>query len=364
MVFIVLVLALIYTLFMGYMISGWNEAIHLSAHSESLNQQRGYLNILIPFSNGDESSLGELMTELHAQTASSSDLQIIVIDDRDGSVLDTIPLPGEGSWQLIKSRAKGKKQALNTGMSLVNHGQVLTLDADIRLPAEWFTRLQEVLIESARDSMLILPVRAQMGTNWASAYAHLDFMSLIGVTFSMAAQKRPVMANGAQLLYSQAYARWDEKTVSGDDVMALERIKSDGGEIAFSLDPKLIVDTEMPSSWRDLLDQRARWASKSSDYRDPDIRILGWAVLLYNVLLLILAILALLHIMDPFLILIPIGAKALMDFIFLYRVLNWSGQRKALLYFPMVFFLNMMQYPIVFVYQKLFGFEWKGRKYP
>ncbi len=357
------ILLALYLIVMLYMMVGWQKAKRTSvAFSDSIGQVHG-ITVLIPFRNEKE-NLPRLLLDLLHMNGGRSSLHIILIDDHstDGTRAEIESfLDPEHSIELMVSKGQGKIAALKTGLNRVKTDYIVTLDADIRLTTQWYHALLQV-VQSEPD-MCILPVLGLSTGNFASAYAQIDFMSLIGVTFGMAGQGRPVMANGAQLLMRTDCAKWDDDVVSGDDVFALHGLKSAGGTITYALSKPLIALTAMPSDWRGVWSQRVRWASKAVNYRDMDTLALGWMVLAVNVGLWVLLFKSLFDPATLSLFLAMLLTKALIDLAFLIPVMRWFDKGHRLGLFPIACLLNFVQYPLVFIAGRLIGFSWKDRNY-
>jgi glycosyltransferase involved in cell wall biosynthesis len=292
--------------------------------------------------------------------------ELIIIDDdsNDGSVAAVRELfEGRRRMKLIKSKGVGKIEAIKTGLDLAMNDRIISLDADIWVNANWATAIGRVMDNSDHKDLVILPVLGIPSHTISSKYAALDFISLIGVTFAMAGLNRPIMANGAQLAYKKQCAAWSATSVSGDDIFLLHRIKEQNGRIGYQLDKDLIVRTKMPSNWRAVLQQRSRWASKTSAYTDSDTLVLGWYILILNVTLWVLfcSMLFLDGILPLFLTLLL--TKMTVDLIFLFAICRWFGKLDYLKQFPWVWLLNSLMFPMVFVLNRSKGFEWKGRVY-
>ena len=78
------------------------------------------------------------------------------------------------------------------------------------------------------------------------------------------------MANGANLtFYKNDYisfcnSNYGKEYSSGDDMFFLKFMQKKGKSIGFNLDQKAIVGTEMPNTFKELFQQRVRWATKAS----------------------------------------------------------------------------------------------------
>jgi biofilm PGA synthesis N-glycosyltransferase PgaC len=352
-----------YVIMMVYLIVGWLKAVRQSRSKNYTIDTHASLTALIPFRN-EESNLPLLLADLSSMAGDISQLRILLIDDHSSdSSRDTIRpwLDSELDVRLVSNSGEGKVAALNTGLREVDTEYIITLDADIRLGQGWYEAIKSLL--GIGLDMCILPVLGTADDSLSGKYAQLDFMSLIGVTFAMAAHDRPVMANGAQLLIKKDQASWKENVVSGDDVFALHHIKKERGEISFRLYPDLVARTAMPNTWNAVWSQRLRWASKAGGYKDRDTLLLGWVVLAVHVGLWVLFFWSLIQSAALSLFLIMLLTKFMLDLALLIPVMHWFDQGARLFLFPFAFIINLIQYPLVFLAGRLRGFTWKNRNY-
>ncbi|MDA0972756.1 MAG: glycosyltransferase [Bacteroidetes bacterium] len=319
------------------------------------------MDVLIPFRN-ERQNLGFLLKDFKGQQSLSSVNKFIFIDDHssDGSGAFVLSDLGELPVELLKTKGEGKKAALKTGLRSSSENYVLTLDADVRLAEFYFDQLGR--LPTKETSMVLLPVLPIVKGGLWERYAALDFLSLIGVTFSSAGWKRPVMANGANLLQKREDIEMDDATASGDDVQNLHRLKGKGASIGWSLDEALQVRTPMPSAFKELFHQRLRWAAKSSLYRDGDTLLLGWYVLLHQssfiLLLSIYSYSGQIELLGMLLL-----VKAILDFLFLGIIAVHFKLSELLWVFPLALLINVLMYPVIFVASRWGSYSWKDRTY-
>ena len=359
MLLAVILLLVFYWGFILFSIRGWLKALDQVVPKIKRTEPGFSIEVLIPFRN-ESGNLPSLLNDLKNQTDSLEGVQFIFINDYSEdngadiikSYADALPL------SLIENEGIGKKAAISVGLRYTSAAHVLFWDADIRISPDYFT----VLRQTPMSSMVILPVVPVYTHGFWSRYAALDFLSLIGMTFSFAAIHRPIMANSANLIIeSRSYVQ-DKVTASGDDIQALHHLKSEGKKISFSLDEQLIVRTAMPSSWAEFLEQRLRWAAKSRGYKDQDTLLIGWFMVFFHTSFSLMCILLLVY--NDFKSLgLLVAAKALADFIFLHLVTKRFCTRGLLTILPLASVLNSFLMPLIFIVSRSRNFIWKGRSY-
>ena len=117
----------------------------------------------------------------------------------------------------------------------------------------------------------------------------LDFLSLQGATLGGFGIKKPFLCNGANLAYKKTVFlelngfQGNDNIASGDDIFLFEKFyKKHPNCVHFLKSNKAIVRTNALKSWKELIQQRMRWAAKSSSYTLGMGKFVGIIVLLMN----------------------------------------------------------------------------------
>ena len=362
MTWVIVCLIISYLIFITTLHVGWSKCTQ--GHGERPTDKVQAFTVLIPFRN-EQYSLTQLIQQLSNLPVTGSGLeQIILVDDNSDSHITEShrsQIADDDRFLMLSNEGSGKLSAIRGGIKHVKTNWIVAMDADNVIPDSWLPSLQKAL-QSNEDAQLILfPLKGLSTDSLASKYASLDFASLIGSGLSLSGLGRPIMANGAHMAYKKDIAQWDENYVTGDDVFLLHKIKAKGGRITQVIDKGLIVETEMPDSWSSLLQQRVRWASKSKLYKDRDTLIIGWYLLLFNLLLWVLFILGFWRLEYMYLFLTMFLVKSLMDWTYLYRICSWMGTKGLVKYFPLASIVNSLMFPIVMWRSVTKGYSWKGR---
>jgi glycosyltransferase involved in cell wall biosynthesis len=158
----------------------------------------------------------------------------------------------------------GKKTAVSRGAEEARKEQLLFLDADVEINADFLKSLRK----SHLTDLNILPVIIDSPAYMLDKFEHTESMALAGTTGVFAMEGRAVMMNGAAYAVKssvfQEYIKTEKgKNVSsGDDMFLLNYVRENHHEINYLSDPHLLVLSEGGSSWKSFIDQRIRWASK------------------------------------------------------------------------------------------------------
>jgi len=175
---------------------------------------------------------------------------------------------------------------LTTAIQHAKNEWIITLDADVSLPPNWWGNIQAHLSNSV--DLCILPISIQKEKGPLFFFQWLEFHILQIITKGSANRKRPLLCNGAHLAFQKQ--AWIESYLpiihnhvsSGDDQFLLEAFRIDKRKIVFLDNPELTASTIPVGSWRQLFSQRRRWSSKATHYRLWDMKGLGWITLLSN----------------------------------------------------------------------------------
>jgi glycosyltransferase involved in cell wall biosynthesis len=224
------------------------------------------ISVIVPFHN-EAGRIQKLLDSINRQKGVSNNsalkAEFIFVDDHSTDNTDTfIRRHLKVPFQLIRLNQKlGKKAALHAGILATKNDIILTLDADVGLPAGYFRYLE---LLPATD-MLVLPVSMQE-QSLLQMLASVEFGWLQLFTFG---SRKPLLCNGANLIfrksaYLDVYAtRTDFDLASGDDVFLLHAFSKSGKDVHRFVDEELSVKTCAPATISELIRQRRRWMSKT-----------------------------------------------------------------------------------------------------
>lgn len=243
------------------------------------------LTVLIPCRD-EASNLPLLIEDLRNQTTS---IRILVIDDHSS---DSTKAKAEASGvEVIQSPGKGKKAALIAGYHEVHTPWMATVDADTRLGPDWARTMLRVAKSKRASAVLgLVRIKADTASGW-ERFQSQEFGAMMVWISGDVAMGKLAMGSGANSLYAtQDYPHQSlhEEIASGDDGFALSALKNAGKVIAWCAEASAFVDTHPANSWKQLWQQRARWASKTQG-QDAQTRIVAWRIAAIHVLLPIMA---------------------------------------------------------------------------
>ena len=372
MIVFLLIIAFIYAPAIGWLLFG---ALRLPKFQSSEMQPITRFSIIIPFRN-EETNLKALLQSIDALAYPRELFEVILVNDASEDkgelmirqYLQNSKLP---ITILQNNRKSGspKKDAIRRALEVVHNEWVISTDADCELPKNWL-RCYDQLIRKEVPNMICGPVVYKRNKSLLGHFQFLDGLSLQGVAMGSFGWKQPLMCNGANLAYKksvfEAVEGFDsnDHIASGDDIFLLEKIQWHYPNTVHYLNSKeAVVETKPEGSWSQVIQQRIRWASKTSKQKNSQSKLLGLVVFLGN-----LAFLASFGLFawdsSPFYFLwLVIGFKLVIDLTFLAVSSQLLGKPFTFLYF----LANALIYPFLtlWVVFNSFGgnYQWKGRNF-
>ena len=355
---------LAYSILVIVLITGWQKAIHQIA-SPVDSEKVGRISILIAFRN-EEQHLVPLLSDLVKQTY--PDVEVILIDDhstdRSVEVIQRfVETHKDFPLRLGKNSSEGKKAAITAGVHLATGSVSATLDADCRVGPNWLKSLHDQFGDGTLQ-MLIGPVSIQGDGTFFSSVQSMEFASLVGSGAATAAWGFPTMCNGANLAFRKhAFLEvggyeGNLHIPSGDDEFLMRKIaKRYPGSVRFNAHPESISVTKPVPSIGSFIQQRIRWAAKWKYNSSLAAKLL--ALFIFVVQISILLAMTMLSI--P--LLTGLGARAMVEFIFLRKILAflrtpWSW--RAFIFLQVVYPLYVVAIAII---SNFLRYQWKGRRY-
>lgn len=282
--YITLVLIIVYSAMLFWFAMGWkrirkteNTAIPVS------------VTVIVPARN-EAANIQSCLHDLLHQDYPQQFLNIVVVDD--GSEDETASIAEEiskihSNLQVLRlPNAGGKKQALQQGIMNASTELIATVDADCRISPSWISSIV-ARQQSANAVMVLGPVVLIPSSTLFERIQQLEFLAIMGITGGAASLGNPIMANGANLLFSknafiEAGGYSGSINPSGDDVFLMLKIKA-LGSVVFANDAGVVVGTKPMSNFDSFWQQRKRWLSKKGSYSDWNVKSTAIITYLANV---------------------------------------------------------------------------------
>jgi len=270
---------------------GWRR---LRVHHADEKLPKTHVSVLIAARN-EEKRIHYTIEDILAQNYPRELMDVIIVDDHStDQTADIILSYANQGVRLLKLNEDKplnsyKKKAITEAIKISNGELIVTTDADCRMGKKW---LKTIVSLYEKDDMKIIssPVAYFEEKNIFEELQTLEFLFLIGLGASTIGNKIPSTCNGANLAYRKDVFfelegfRGIDDLASGDDELFLHKVAShypDG--IAFCKSSDAIVYTHAKFNLKEFIDQRKRWASKSTRYKNKKIVALGAFIWLSNI---------------------------------------------------------------------------------
>ncbi|MBU2927811.1 glycosyltransferase [Winogradskyella psychrotolerans] len=338
--------------------------------------------VIIPFRN-EAKNLPKVLESILKLNYPKSMFEIILVDDdsEDDSVaiienyLGTSSKTDDtrfGDIQIIKNKRisnSPKKDAITSAIKVSKFNWIITTDADCILPKYWLDTFDE-FIQQNNPNCIVAPVTYHGNTSFLNRFQTLDFLSLQGATMGSFGIKKPILCNGANFAYQKSKFlsvngfEGNDTIASGDDIFLLEKfIKQDAQNVHYLKSNNAIVTTNPAESTKDLIQQRLRWAAKTSQNKNWFTKVVGLIVFLGNLVCLGLIPAVYFNSITLKIAIALFIIKWSIDFLLLFKTVRFFKQ-EVLLY---SFVFSSLVYPIFNVYIAFLSFfktyEWKGRRF-
>lgn len=334
--------------------------------------------IIIPFRNEAE-NLPDLLTSITKLNYPLSLFEIIWVDDdsEDFSVKiikDFFNTPSNIGVNIqiianVRASNSPKKDAITSAIKIAQFPWIVTTDADCILPNNWL-KIFDKYIQKNEVNMMAGPVSYIKNKSLVNAYQQLDNYSLQTTTIGCFGLQSPLLCNGANLAYrKENFIKMNgfsgnNHLASGDDVFLLEKfVKGNSLKVKFVKSKEAMVVTKAENSWKQIISQRIRWASKTTKQKNSALKGLGITVFITNLMMIILVILGLIDISISLHVAAILLLKIMIDsLVVCNHATNFDFKIK-----PFSFFISEILYPLITIFV-VFGslkgtYIWKKRTF-
>ena len=335
--------------------------------------------IVIPYRNEAENLL-RLFKSLTSLNYPRDKFEIILVNDESKDNSRSIAENFKSDFtelniRLLENKRKTgspKKDAVQSAIDISNFEYIVTTDADCIVPSKWLQFFDESIQNSA-SKMIAGPVGFIQETGkkkpYFQYYEEMDFMSLQASTIGSFGIDKAFMCNAANMCYEkETFLRefgFDEngRIASGDDVFLLQKLRKKGYGVDFIKSASAVVLTGYQTSLYGLINQRIRWASKTSSYSCVFAKFTGLIVFLMNFSLIIGTIIAFIDLIPYQFLMLVFLLKFNADFILIYKSAKFMNREPLMRHY----LWSSIVYPFFTVYVakiSLFkSYEWKGRRF-
>lgn len=367
----ILVISVLLMLAYALLIRRYDDAFTKSRKNFSIadTEATQLVTVIIPARN-ESANIKACLSALMAQTYPRSLMEIIVVDDLSED--DTAEIVKNFPVKLIRNNPKPgtiafKKQAIATGISQASGALILTTDADCIVANTWVSTMVNTL-QSQRAYMVTGPVKMMPGNQCLSMFQSLDFAILQGITAASVGSGIHDMSSGANLAYIKSFYHevggfnGIDDIASGDDMLLMQKFSAQyPGSIGYAFSMDAMVNTKTEPTWKLFLQQRIRWASKATKYKDPvlfRILLLVYAVNLWVVALLVMGLWNRRAFVFGLILMI---IKLMIEWRFVQNVLQFFSLLPLMRWFPIAQPLHILYTVVSGFFGQAGGYRWKGR---
>lgn len=367
----ILVISVLLMLAYALLIRRYDDAFTKSRKNFSIadTEATQHVTVIIPARN-ESANIKACLSALMAQTYPRSLMEIIVVDDLSED--DTAEIVKNFPVKLIRNNPKPgtiafKKQAIATGISQASGALILTTDADCIVANTWVSTMVNTL-QSQRAYMVTGPVKMMPGNQCLSMFQSLDFAILQGITAASVGSGIHDMSSGANLAYIKSFYHevggfnGIDDIASGDDMLLMQKFSVQyPGSIGYAFSMDAMVNTKTEPTWKLFLQQRIRWASKATKYKDPvlfRILLLVYAVNLWVVALLVMGLWNRRAFVFGLILMI---IKLMIEWRFVQNVLQFFSLLPLMRWFPIAQPLHILYTVVSGFFGQAGGYRWKGR---
>ncbi len=364
-----ILLTLCYVSVVLYFRKGW---INLPWFNKTSALPKTRVSILIAARN-EEDKLDNTIRDILAQNYPKELLELIIVDDHSTDQTAEIILSyADKGVKLIKLNEDKplnsyKKKAISEAINLSSGELIVTTDADCRMGRDWLADVVNYYEENS-FKLISSPVAYFEEKSVFEEMQTLEFLYLIGLGASTIGNKMPSTCNGANLAYRKdvffelkGFQGIDD-LASGDDELFLHKVASAyPNGIGFCKSRKAIVYTHAKENLSEFIQQRKRWASKSTKYKNKSVVVLGVSIWLFNVLILLNALLGFFNPYFWTIALISLVSKFLVEITFLIPMSRFAERKSLMWYQPVLTILHIFYFVYIGIAGNSGKYNWKGR---
>jgi len=387
MIAITIIISITYFLLIFFFILGFYRIREFKSGDsiESLG-----FSIVIPFRNEVE-NLPKLLKSISQLNYPKDKFEIILVNDdsNDGSVgiiekykdlnsksATSCPSADQqaGGFRMsiinnVQKSNSPKKDAIDIAIKKANFNWIITTDADCIVPSNWLNILND-FIESQEPKMVVMPVSYNVDSSILDRFQILELLSLQGATMGGFGIKYPFLCNGANLCYDKKCFlelegfSGNDNIASGDDIFMLEKmVKKYPDKVKYLKSRNVIVKTKTEDQFSALVNQRIRWATKSTSTNNLFGKLVGLVVLLMNFWVVILLVLTITNVIIWQFLAFTFIIKFLIDLLLLLPSAFFFKQQKTLRNYFISSFLYPFYNTFIAILTLKRSYEWKGRKF-
>lgn len=335
--------------------------------------------IVVPFRN-EAANLPRLLSSVAQLEYPRELFEVLLVNDASEDTSEEICAafinahPDLNIKILQNSRRSGspKKDAINTAVMAAANEMIITTDADCELPGQWLLEFSAILTETGAQMVAgpvkLVPNRGSK-MSFLELFQEMDFFSLQAATIGGFGANIPFLCNGANLCYTkEAFLKVEDfsgnnHVASGDDIFLLEKFQKSGFKMTFLKSNKAVVQTYPQPNLFSLLNQRLRWAAKTSSTGNSVGKLIGLLVLFMNLGLLVGLAQFFFDLLSSEAFFLMFLIKFNVDFSLIYAAAHFYGREAVLKNYLWCSIVYPFFSSYVAIASFFKGYSWKGRQF-
>jgi len=364
---------LLYGILFQYYNSWWNAL-------PDFNAEPGYtpsvkISVIVPARN-EAANIAACLHSICRQNYPAHLFQVIMVDD--SSTDDTFNIASSIVYKDIRvlctklspltNNTAPKKRAIEAGIAMADGVLIVTTDADCVAGPDWL-RTIAAWYQQSKNVFIAAPVKIQYGNSLLSKFQALDFTTMQGITAAAVFKRFHNMCNGANLAYEKKvfYETGGftgiDNIASGDDMLLMNKIAEKyPKQLGFIKSPAAIVTTLPAENWKSFFQQRIRWASKATHYKQRGLFMVLLLVYLTNLFILCFLVMATWQKFALVLFLLLCVTKFFMELFFVKEVTTFFQQQRLMPWLLLLQPLHILYIVSSGLLGQFKSYEWKGRK--
>jgi len=258
-----------------YLVRFWRG---ISKHDNGFSYEKKTVSVVIAARN-EVKTLPQLLTALVNQTYSDKLYEVIVANDCSTDGTAEIVSEFSAKWPFIKlhnvtgreNAASPKKNALGQVIELATGELILSTDADCLVGKYW---IESMVAHYEDDVQMVVgfsktKLNSFQKSSFARKFEHFDCNSMFSANAGAVATDKYFSCTGQNISYRksafQSVGGFEKikHLISGDDVNLMQLYRKEGYKIKFAFSDHSFAVTRPIDNWKQLLNQRSRWASNT-----------------------------------------------------------------------------------------------------
>jgi cellulose synthase/poly-beta-1,6-N-acetylglucosamine synthase-like glycosyltransferase len=361
--------ALYYIAVFVFLIRGWRRLKKYNAIEKTPGTQ---VSVLIA-ARDEEKGIHHTIDDILAQNYPKDLMEVIIVDDHSTDrTAEIIASYSDRGVKLIKLNEGAalnsyKKKAITEAVNISNGELIVATDADCRMGKNWLNTIVS-LYEKNDVKLISSPVVYFEERNIFEELQTLEFLFLTGFGAASIGNKMPSTCNGANLAYRKDVFfelhgfRGIDDLASGDDELFLHKVALRyPSDIVFCKSTDALVFTHAKHNLREFIDQRKRWASKTTRYKNKKIIAVGVLVWLSNILICLNGFLGF---FDPYywqIAILLLAIKLIAELLFIIPIARFIKRPGLLWLLPPLSIIHIFYIIYIGIAGNSGKYLWKGR---